>query len=125
MNKKISQLKALTTVTGDEEFPLAYQGVTYKLPLSRIAQLVSVGGLGLDRIDNTSDMDKPVSTATAAALSTKADQSHTHVTTSITGLTEALNGRAPAVHYHAASDVTDFQQAVDARISVRLVRAEW
>jgi hypothetical protein len=34
--------------------------------------------VGLDQVDNTSDIDKPVSTDVEAALGTKADASHTH-----------------------------------------------
>lgn len=37
--------------------------------------MVTKDSLGLDKVDNTSDMDKPVSTLTQAALDTKADKS--------------------------------------------------
>lgn len=50
--------------------------------------------VGLSNVDNTSDLDKPISTATQSALDLKANSSHTHV----------------------AADITDFNAAVDARI---------
>ena len=46
--------------------------------------------VGLGNVDNTSDLNKPISTATQTALDGKANTSHTHV----------------------ASDITDFQAAV-------------
>lgn len=51
--------------------------------------------VGLSNVDNTSDSDKPISTATQTALNGKANTSHTHV----------------------AADVTDFSAAADARIA--------
>ncbi|MHB9007643.1 MAG: hypothetical protein ACYDC1_11995, partial [Limisphaerales bacterium] len=50
--------------------------------------------VGLGNADNTSDADKPVSTATATALSGKADTSHTHAEGDVTGLTAALAAKA-------------------------------
>jgi hypothetical protein len=45
--------------------------------------------LGLGNVDNTSDLDKPVSLATQAALATKADVGHTHTKADITDLATA------------------------------------
>lgn len=39
---------------------------------------ITIAKLGYGNIDNTSDMDKPVSTATQKALDEKADKDHTH-----------------------------------------------
>lgn len=55
--------------------------------------------VGLDSVDNTSDMAKPVSTAVG----------------------EALGGKADTVHSHVASDVSDFSGAVQDTISASLV----
>jgi hypothetical protein len=54
------------------------------------------GDVGLGNVDNTSDLNKPISTATQTALNGKANTSHTHT----------------------ASDVTDFQTAVSANSDV-------
>ena len=51
-------------------------GVPYKLTIRQLAELINSGaisGLGLENVDNTSDADKPVSDATAAALAGKAN----------------------------------------------------
>lgn len=42
------------------------------------------GDVGLGNVDNTSDANKPVSTAQATAIATKANTSHTHAATDIT-----------------------------------------
>lgn len=46
--------------------------------------------VGLGSVDNTSDVSKPVSTATQTALDGKAAVSHTHAQSDVTGLTTAL-----------------------------------
>lgn len=53
--------------------------------------------VGLSNVDNTSDANKPVSTATATALSGKANTVHTHVISDVTGLDSALNGKEPTM----------------------------
>lgn len=42
------------------------------------AVVLSRGDVGLGSVDDTSDADKPISTATSAALALKADTTHTH-----------------------------------------------
>ena len=56
---------------------------------------VTKSDVGLANVDNTSDLDKPVSTQTQLALNTKASQ----------------------VHTHAIADVTDLQSTLDAKLS--------
>jgi hypothetical protein len=51
--------------------------------------------VGLGNVDNTSDANKPVSTATQAALNGKANSSHSHVIADVTSLQTALDGKAP------------------------------
>jgi hypothetical protein len=46
--------------------------------------------VGLNLVDNTADMAKPVSTATWQALNTKANTTHSHAITDVTELTESL-----------------------------------
>ena len=56
--------------------------------------------VGLDQVDNTSDLDKPVSTATATALAGKAASSHTHLMAEITDLAfpvDSVAGKTGAV----------------------------
>jgi hypothetical protein len=47
--------------------------------------------LGIENIDNTSDANKPISSAVASALTGKANSTHTHSQSDITGLITALN----------------------------------
>jgi hypothetical protein len=55
--------------------------------------------VGLGNVDNTSDADKPISTATSTALGGKADTSHTHTKSNISDFT----------HTHIEADITDLQ----------------
>jgi hypothetical protein len=96
---------------------------------------VTASDVGLGNVDNTSDVDKPVSTATQTALDGKANSSHTHTLTDITdagtsaGLDVAATGdaavgevvkgddsrltdaRVPLAHTHVKADITDFNDA--------------
>lgn len=62
-------------------------------------QTLDKAAVGLANVDNTSDANKPVSTATQTALNGKANTSHTHV----------------------ASDVTDFNSVARAQTEAELV----
>jgi hypothetical protein len=84
--------------------------------------------VGLGNVDNTADADKPVSTATATALSGKSDTGHTHAQSDVTGLIAALDAKADDAavttaladksdtgHTHAQSDVTGLTAALDGK----------
>lgn len=60
---------------------------------------VARGNLGLGNVNNTSDADKPVSTATQTALNGKANASHTHTLAQISDT--SANGRAMAAATYA------------------------
>ncbi|WP_020398988.1 hypothetical protein [Kordiimonas gwangyangensis] len=62
--------------------------------------------IGLANVDNTSDADKPVSTATQAALDGKAATSHSHAISNVTGLQAALDGKAASSHAHTFASLT-------------------
>lgn len=87
--------------------------------------------VGLSNVDNTSDVNKPVSTATQTALSGKANTSHTHTISDTTNLQTSLDAKADAsalttglaskantVHTHAVSDVTNLQTSLDGKAAV-------
>lgn len=74
--------------------------------------------IGLGRVNNTSDQDKPISTATQAALNGKADTAHNHAVADVTGLQAALDGKAAASHTHPISNVTGLQTALDGKAAV-------
>ena len=62
--------------------------------------------VGLGNVDNTSDANKPVSSATQTALNAKADSS---------ALTSGLAGKANTVHTHVISDVTNLQTTLTSK----------
>jgi hypothetical protein len=51
--------------------------------------------VGLANVDNTSDANKPLSTASTTALAGKAATVHTHAESDVTGLTADLAAKAP------------------------------
>lgn len=87
--------------------------------------------IGLGNVDNTADIDKPISTATQTALDGKADTGHTHTVSDITDMPAYLTqetdptvpawakaknkptytadevGAAKKKHTHNVSDITD------------------
>ena len=72
--------------------------------------------LGLNNVDNTADLAKPISTVTQTALNGKAASVHTHITGDVTGLDTALSGKAASVHNHVTSDVTGLDTALNAKV---------
>jgi len=128
-NKTIAQLPAATAAADTDEFEVSQAGISRKvtraqllagIPLpshthtaSQISDATAVGrtlltaanaaaqrtALAINNLDDTSDANKPVSTAQQTALDGKANTSHTH----------------------NASTITDFSEAVDDRVSNLLV----
>lgn len=78
--KKISQFDEVFSLQSNAEIPLARLGGNQKISganlLSTKANVVhshTAADVGLGNVNNTSDLNKPISTATATALSNKAD----------------------------------------------------
>lgn len=67
--------------------------------------------IGLGNVDNTSDLDKPISTATQQALNNKLDK-ETYTGTASDLKTE-IDGKANTSHTHNINDVTNLQIALD------------
>lgn len=65
-----------------------------KIPAAQLPTLTRAD-VGLSNVDNTSDADKPVSTATATALSGKAATAHTHAIADVTALQATLDEGGP------------------------------
>lgn len=121
-NKKISDLlpASVNHLNGDEQIPIATGSTaTNKILLKDIGTFLAKDktSLGLNKVDNTADIDKPVSTATETELGKKADKSHSHQMTEITGLSDALTGKAESTHTHLAASVTDLATAVGTVLS--------
>lgn len=102
--------------------------------------------VGLDNIDNTSDANKPVSTAQAAADSAvqsaaasdatakantaqafaiqRSNHTGTQAISTVDGLETVLDGKAPTNHNHTANSITDFSTAVSNVFSTGIVAGD-
>ena len=73
-----------------------------------LGTLASKNSLAYTEVTGTPDLSVYVLGSTLTAeLAKKANLSHTHTTTQITGLDTALAGKAPASHTHTVSQITD------------------
>ncbi|ASN69203.1 putative tail fiber protein [uncultured Caudovirales phage] len=94
-----------------------------KVPAGQLPAIpVSKADVGLGLVDNTSDADKPVSVAQAAALAGKSAVGHSHQLGDVAGLqsfTETvaaeLQGKAAVGHTHAVLDVSGLQSVLDGK----------
>lgn len=79
--------------TGNQSAPvLSVAGRTGVIVLTK-------NDIGLNNIDNTSDLDKPISYAVQSGLSLKSDINHTHIIDNISGLTTSLNTLSSGLSY--------------------------
>lgn len=67
--------------------------VDYHISRTDNPHSVTKAQVGLGNVDNTSDANKPVSTATQNALDGKADTEHGHAVSDVDGLQAALDGK--------------------------------
>ena len=74
--------------------------------------------LGLGNVDNTSDKDKPISDAVAAALQLKAALTHIHAQADITGLAEALAGKSATDHTHSIANITNLATQLNKKVDI-------
>ena len=72
--------------------------------------------VGLGNVDDTSDLNKPISTVTQQALNNKLDKGGYAGTAS--DLKTEIDGKASTSHTHNISDVTNLQTALDAKLSI-------
>jgi hypothetical protein len=107
-NRKISDFSLLTTATGLEQVSLIFGNQNYRMTLNTFKSILTKQDVGLGNVSNTSDADKPVSTAVLTALLSKADANHTHTlaTDDISGLMTALAGKSNFGHTHVSSEIS-------------------
>lgn len=128
---KISEMPTAPADAGGAMIiPVVYKKTNYSISLERITSLVDRTTLNINNVDNTRDMDKPVSTAALAMFAGKADTIHTHAISDVTGLQAALDALrddvgdvATADHTHTASKITDFKVEVEKLIPPQSVVA--
>ncbi|MGI9211249.1 MAG: hypothetical protein ACR2HF_02150 [Methylococcaceae bacterium] len=97
MAGKISDQIKAPQLNGEEWLLLAYDGQNYKVTINELlgqVPLPTLAALGLDHVDNTADLDKPLSLAVMQALNNKADHIHRHSVADIDGLADALQQKA-------------------------------
>lgn len=116
----ISELEELFTISGQEELPVEVAGRNFKIKTETITKTVAKHTLGLDNVDNTPDILKPISTDTQIALDSKAARIHTHTVNDIVGINDAIGGlqiqindKANLIHTHAITDVTGLETELD------------
>lgn len=111
----ISRLPAADQLVGEELIAIVQDGVTKHVKIRLFNMVVDKRALGLDRVDNTADADKPISTKQQQALNEKADINHQHEITDVNGLEDALFAKANRQHGHAIPDIAGLQDALTAR----------
>lgn len=83
-----------TVLVSDSDLATALGAIDY--PVDSVAGKTGAvtlvkGDVGLGNVDNTSDLNKPISTATQTALNGKANTSHTHTESDVTNLVSDLS----------------------------------
>lgn len=111
-SKPISQLQELTAITGEELLPVVSQGKTKRIALNKLKQIITKQDVGLTNVDDTSDLNKPVSVLQRSAINEKADRIHDHPLGEVRGLPEALSLLAEKNHSHDPSDIVNLDQTI-------------
>jgi UDP-glucose 6-dehydrogenase len=100
MTGRISDQIPAARLNGEEWLLLAYNGQNYKVTVKQLLDAVplpTLAVLGLDQVNNTSDLDKPLSRAVIDALNIKAAAIHKHSIDDIDELTDKLAEKADVV----------------------------
>lgn len=103
----------LTRPITNEKDPLGWMWIVsenkdYRLSLGTLLSFVTAASIGLGEVDNTRDQDKPISTATQAALNLKADLSIVATKQQLDALAAELQNYVPlTVLNQALSNIND------------------
>ena len=108
---KISQLTNGGKVQTTDKIPVSRGGVNREVQVGALAALdsQSKADVGLGNVDNTSDVNKPVSTAQQTALDLKANLASPTFTGTVSGITKAMVGLGNVVNADTTttSNITD------------------
>jgi len=80
--------------------------------------VVTPSQIWLWSVNNTSDLNKPISTATQTALDSKSNIGHTHTIAQVVDLTAELALKAPVSHSHTIGQVVSLQTSLDNKVNV-------
>lgn len=128
---------ALPAQIGDKNFHVLMGDLSRLIDFSQIDTYSLLVQLGLDKVSNVPDSEKPLSQAMINALNQKADKSHRHEIDDVNGLRQALNNifsgnqqiplanlqevvqllatKANVNHTHAMSDINGLAAALAAK----------
>ncbi len=119
-------IKQASDLSGSEMVLMAVGGANYIVSINSILTRVPIPTkttVGLGSVDNTSDLAKPISTATQQALNSKAALQHTHSIAQVVGLQDALNSLMPITKTFTIADISGLQTALDS--SVMCDQTDW
>lgn len=116
--KRFSEFDEVLNPSGSEEIVGVHGGQNVKLRLDKVKELVNKNDVGLGNVDNTSDLQKPVSTAQQSALNGKSNVGHNHPISDITDLQTTLDTKADIVHAHNMADITGLQTALTSKSDI-------
>lgn len=111
----IGGLFNIATADPNVIIPVFLNGTTYKITAANLLAMVTKGSVGLGNVDNTSDLNKPLSNAIVDALVLKANVGHGHEIADVNGLAASLLSKASVGHNHSVSDVVGLQQTLDGK----------
>jgi hypothetical protein len=103
--KQIHELDLTQSIDDNTLFICSVEEITFAVKFAALRALITKASLGLDQVDNTPDLNKPISRAVQQALALKADLEHTHALNEIIGLLDALAQKADKVHEHGINDI--------------------
>lgn len=92
---------------------------------SQIAAVVDGAPEDLDTIREVAEYaqeNRTITDTLNAAIGQKADKTHTHTVTEVTGLQGALDGKAPTVHTHTADQVAGLDAALGAKLDASKIQ---
>lgn len=116
--KRFSEFDEVISPSGSEEIVGFVGNQNIRTRLDVVKQLVNKADVGLGNVDNTTDLNKPVSTATQSALNSKSNINHEHTLAEVTDLQSALDNKADNLHDHAIDDITGLQSALIAKSDI-------
>lgn len=131
---------ALPAQIGDKNFHVLMGDLSRLIDFSQIDTYSLLVQLGLDKVSNIPDSEKPLSQAMINALNQKADKSHRHEIDDVNGLRQALNNifggnqqiplanlqeivqllatKANVNHTHSMSDISGLANALAGKADV-------
>ncbi len=110
--KRISEFTTIEELSSRSYIPVVEQGQNFKVSIDKLSSGLDKTALGIDKVNNTADADKPLSKAAIDALKLKADSVHKHTSADITDIATKY---APLTHAHAIADVTDLTKQLAAK----------